>query len=595
MFRIIVILVWILLTAAPALAQREHIVYFSGTPYELHVYKIFGHKPGKTLMLIGGIQGDEPGGFLSADSYADMTLETGNLVVVPRANFNSIMLNKRGPNGDMNRKFNKTARRDHEVKIVTILKKLMAESDLLLNLHDGSGYYRPRYVSAMMNPDRFGQSIIADARDFISPKTGETVRLGDMADQVCLEINRQIDNPRYHFRFNNHRTMAPDTHHPEQRGSATYYALNKVGIPAFGVETSKSLPTIELKVRYHNLAINSFMKLMGIIPEHPSIKLEKPALRYLVVTVNDGQPFVVDNKKVLSLERGDSIFISHIEANYERGLSVDILGLGGLNDAREKFVITHPTSVIVRKDHQQCGWIRMTVKEGPVQHAPEINTVAQYFVVAVNGQEKLVASGQVLNLIKGDRLRLLTTWTSTGQGGVFALNFKGFVSNQSQNTGDDRKVVIRTDQGLMKKWSIHGKGKRYRVVAERGKNEYGEFYVRLTDPVIDYLIVQAGERAKYAVSPGETLLLENKSELKVLDAKANFDAKNGLKFILKTSGNETPVALGQIVREKTLKGIWNREGKRTELVAYRNNTVVGRIFIALRPLAADRGEVEKSG
>ena len=55
-------------------------------------------------MLIGGIQGNEPGGFLSADLYADMSLEKGNLIVVPRANFYSILLNKRGPHGDMNRK-----------------------------------------------------------------------------------------------------------------------------------------------------------------------------------------------------------------------------------------------------------------------------------------------------------------------------------------------------------------------------------------------------------------------------------------------------------------------------------------------------------
>ena len=587
-------LILIFTAPPPVAAQREHIVHFSGTPYELHVYKIFGHKPGKTLMLIGGIQGNEPGGFLSADLYADMTLEKGNLIVIPRANFYSIMLNERGPNGDMNRKFNKTTHRDHEIKIVTILKSLMAESDLMLNLHDGSGFFRPRYISSSLNPKRFGQSIIADAEEYVTPKSGKTLRLGEMARQVCQEINSQIDNPLYHFRFNNHRTMEPDSPNLEQRGSATYYALNKVGIPAFGVETSKSLPTIELKVRHHNLAINSFMKIMGIIPEHPSIKVEKPALRYLVVTVNGGQPLVVDNKKTLSLKRGDTVFISHIEANYERGLSLDILGLGGLNDARQKFVISHPTSVVVRKDHQQCGWIRLGVKDGPGQRPLEANPLAQYFVIEVNGQERLVANGQVLDLIRGDRLRLLATWTSTGQRGVFAINFKGFVSSEDQNTGDDRKTLIQTDQRLMKKWSVRGKGERYRIVAEKGKNEFGEIYVRLTEPVIDYLIVQAGKKTRYAVSPGETLLLENKSELKILDAKANFDAKDGLKFVLKTAGNETPLALGQTVREKTLKGIWNREGKSTELVAYRNHTVVGSIYIALRPLAADAGETDKS-
>jgi hypothetical protein len=32
-----------------------------------------------------------------------MSLKKGNLIVVPRANFYSIIMNDRGPNGDMNR------------------------------------------------------------------------------------------------------------------------------------------------------------------------------------------------------------------------------------------------------------------------------------------------------------------------------------------------------------------------------------------------------------------------------------------------------------------------------------------------------------
>jgi predicted deacylase len=57
-------------------------------------------------MLIGGIQGDEPGSYLTADLYADIHLKKGNLIVVPRANFYSILLSRReGLTGDMNRKF----------------------------------------------------------------------------------------------------------------------------------------------------------------------------------------------------------------------------------------------------------------------------------------------------------------------------------------------------------------------------------------------------------------------------------------------------------------------------------------------------------
>jgi predicted deacylase len=100
----VMILTWVLFPSQ-AFSTREHQVYFPNTAYELNIYKIKGKKPGNTLMLIGGIQGNEPGGFLSADLYADMRLEKGNLIVVPRANFYSIITNQRGPNGDMNGKF----------------------------------------------------------------------------------------------------------------------------------------------------------------------------------------------------------------------------------------------------------------------------------------------------------------------------------------------------------------------------------------------------------------------------------------------------------------------------------------------------------
>jgi predicted deacylase len=131
-----------LILPSQALSKTEHVVHFPNTAYELSIYKIYGKKPGPTLMLIGGIQGNEPGGFLSADLYADMSLEKGNLIVVPRANFYSIIMNERGPNGDMNRKFaHEENEYSMEDKIVTILKKLIGESDYLLNLHDGAGYF----------------------------------------------------------------------------------------------------------------------------------------------------------------------------------------------------------------------------------------------------------------------------------------------------------------------------------------------------------------------------------------------------------------------------------------------------------------------
>ena len=589
------ILAVLVLLASPVLAKREHVVHFQGTAYELHIFKIQGHKPGKTLMLIGGIQGNEPGGFLSADLYADMTLEKGNLIVVPRANFYSILLNQRGPNGDMNRKFDKRGESDYEAQIVEVLKGLMAESDCLLNLHGGSGFYRPTYVNERMNPLRYGQSIIADADVYRPPQTGVVLELGRMARQVCAEINQAIDNPLYRFRFNDHRTLEPDSPHQEQRGSATFYALTRLGIPAFGVETSKDLPTIEMKVRHHKLAIDAFMRLLGIIPEHPPVTVALPELGYLVLSINGGRPQVVSNKETLSLKRGDNIFVSHIEANYERGLTVDILGLGGINDSRKYFEIQRPTSIVVRKDHQQCGWIRLTVRDEPEPQSAgsnASNVMVLYFVVQVNGERRLVATGQPLKMIKGDTLRLQEAWTASGQRAELALNFKGFVPPGQTNSGDDTAVLIHTDQEFMKKWSLDGDGRRYRVVAEQGKLNFGEFYIQIDAPIMDYLIIQANGEAKYAVSPGETLLLEEGDSIRVVDIKANFDAASEVKLVLRGGDGEIDMGQGQGIRVKDLLGSGGESEGRLELTVLRRQTPVGYIYIMPRPVAAATSETD---
>jgi len=199
--------------------------FFRNTDYELNVYRINGKLPGKTLLIIGGIQGDEPGGFLSADLYADMELIRGNLIVVPRANFYSIILNTRQVNEDMNRKFSGSSPENYEAQVVSILKRLIAESSCLLNLHDGSGFYRDTWESEMRNPSRYGQSIIVDCEEHRDPNTGNIIALGKMARSAISKINEEIANPDHLFHFNNHRTQSPDSSHPEQRKSATYFAL----------------------------------------------------------------------------------------------------------------------------------------------------------------------------------------------------------------------------------------------------------------------------------------------------------------------------------------------------------------------------------
>ena len=567
-------------------AKRTHQVFFQGTDYELHVHRICGKKPGKTLLLIGGIQGNEPGGFLSADLYADMALAKGNLIVVPRANLYSILLNRRQVNEDMNRKFGQSSQENYEARVVAILKQLISESDCLLNLHDGTGFYSERWESRMRNPKRYGQSIIADCETFSVPETGKTLRLGDMARQVVEKVNTNIDEPGHMFHFNNHRTKEANTLHPEQRKSATYYALFKCGIPAFGIETSKSL-LLETKVRHHNLAINAFMELLGIVPETPGIYLDPPVMRYVVMAVNDNIPFAIPNGHTLRIREGDVVNISHIEANYKRGLVADILDHGTFNDMHKPIRINGPTQVIVRKDQHPCGVINIVLEAGKTR-ASTVSALpgVLFFETRINGKEHLFMNHDHVKLVRGDRFELVDVTTNLADASEIVVNFKGYVGNRKNNTGEDRGYVIHTGRDLWKRYSLGGAGQKYKVVVTRDRTVLGRLFVELTEPVFNYIILQVNHDEKRCLFPGDSVTIHPEDAINVLDIKTNIPTNAGVQAFLKGAGTKIRIfSDGTAFPWKIGSGLIRHRDDEYGIVVQREHIMLGSILIDL-----DKGE-----
>ncbi len=453
--------------------SRKHTTYFKNTPNELNIYRLYGRFDGPTVFILGGIQGDEPGGFLSADLYPNLVLEKGNLIVVPRANFHSIIKNMRGVNGDMNRRFDHHSppSQDIDGQIVGVIKQLMAESDLFLNLHDGWGFYSDTWQSQGRNPYRFGQSIIADDSHYVF--RGDTIQLEKMARQVVTQVNKKIERSDHHMHFMNTRSFSKQSRYPGMQKSATFFALTQFGIPAFGIETSKNLSSLELKIRYHNYAINEFLKLMQVEPEHPAIIYEPPKLIYMLISINNTEPRVVDNNQSLRILRGDEIRVTHIESNYKRGLSCDIVDVGSEQDFNKAAKLTESTSIIARKDNKEIGKVDIQVSQ--------INKELITYIFKVNNEKKAILDGQTLYLKRGDQFEIVDVIINGLDSKFTRVNLKGYVPPISYNVGEDRGYLIDTDALIWRKYSVYGFGEVYPILVTRANMEISRAYIHINE------------------------------------------------------------------------------------------------------------------
>jgi hypothetical protein len=212
-----------------------------------------------TLLVVGGIQGDEPGGFNAASILiTHYTITKGNVWVVPNLNFESIIKRSRGVYGDMNRKFATLEKSDPEFETVEKIKSIITDDqvDMIVNLHDGSGFYRPSYVDVKHSPHRWGQSCIIDQEQIDTPQYGN---LKSIAEFVSEKVNKGLLKEEHRFHVHNTKTREGDM---EMAKTLTYYAINN-NKPAFGNEGSKEFGT-HYRAYYHLLALEAYMEYMGI-------------------------------------------------------------------------------------------------------------------------------------------------------------------------------------------------------------------------------------------------------------------------------------------------------------------------------------------
>jgi len=390
------------------------------------------HKKGERtdeniLLVIGGIQGDEPGGFNAASLLVThYKITKGNVWVVPNLNFLSIVERSRGPYGDMNRKFADLSASDPEFPTVERIKKIITDPQvsMILNLHDGSGFFRETYVDKWRNPYRWGQSCIIDQASIENQRYGN---LQEIATEVRNHVNENLFNDEHRFSVKNTETAKGDE---EMLKSLTYFAIRN-NKPAFGIEGSKNFGT-HFRAYYHLLALEKFMDIMGIEYER-KFELNPFAVKNAIDN-NELKVVLYDNKLLLPVGNA---------RNYLHYIPMK-------KDANVEYTTDHPLVAVVEKDekYRVCyGNRRMSLLYPQYfEYDDSLHTID----MQIDGYEKVVPLGSVVNVNRNFLIK--------NQEG-YRVNIIGFTQD-----GLDSEVDTQVDRkNIADRFSIDKEGKMYRV------------------------------------------------------------------------------------------------------------------------------------
>ncbi|MCT7610299.1 hypothetical protein N5U14_05530 [Aliarcobacter butzleri] len=419
---------------------------FAVTNRDFSIYKKESQTPSHTLLIIGGIHGDEPGAYFAPaffEKYYKIT--KGSVWVIPNINGDSIIANQRGIYNDMNRKFSVIEKDDPDYFIIERVKKIILDKkvDLILNLHDGHGFYRETYENAIFNPKAWGQATIID-----QDKINGLNKFGDL-DNIATKVRNNLNNDKlfqeYHsFGVKNTQTKFKDE---QQQLSLTYFAVTN-NKPAFAIETSKNITDLTEKVIYQLKSMEEFMKIMDIefqrdfdINNYEEVK--KRLFDFGEVKINENIAFdLSDSRKIL---RFVPLKKENNEFKFENSLGA--------------------TKIVDNKYEVYIGNINVT------NLFPQIFDVREY-----KDSIKIEVDGKVINTKLGEVIDVKNSFKIV-KNDFFRVNVIGF----SKTGVDSEDDILLKKSDMVDSFSIDTNNKQYRVEFYKDNNFYGMITINFVD------------------------------------------------------------------------------------------------------------------
>lgn len=210
-----------------------------GTVRETALFIIAALEEGPTIMIMGGVHGDEIAGYLAADIIATWSIDRGTLLVLPRANAHAIDTETRYPPGtcDLNASFPGSAAGNPTERLASDIYQVMEEfrPQWVVDLHEAWEFER-------VQCNQLGQTIIY-------PHDGLAL---EVVEQIIEGLNRSIPEELHQFQV--------------LRGGVkggTIQASRSLGLETFTIETTRKLP-LDDRINQHLDAVRLLMPILGI-------------------------------------------------------------------------------------------------------------------------------------------------------------------------------------------------------------------------------------------------------------------------------------------------------------------------------------------
>jgi plastocyanin len=213
-----------------------------GTASETTVYVRTADADGPTVMVVGGIHGDEEAGYLAAGDIAEWDIESGQLVVVPRANARAIERGTRtaADGVDLNREF--PTGRDPTYEVAQALWNVAVEyePDVFVDLHESYKLYNGDAT------DGVGQAVFRSYDMVAAAKAGRAVR----------HVNENyVTNGTNKFELG--YFSGPNV---DPNGLVAHKASRDLDALGFLVETLETGPALETRVEWQKAVVRKLVE-----------------------------------------------------------------------------------------------------------------------------------------------------------------------------------------------------------------------------------------------------------------------------------------------------------------------------------------------